>query len=443
MARHFSFFLRPVATAILAALMGLGLAAPSFASNHREVAPVGSSGTDAFNDVCRDGGFMIGFKVYLGYWFDHIQMICSDYFPDGTWRPRTVKGGYGGNGGSPQPLTGQCGDGWVLESLSIQFTLEYRQVRALTGLCRNMATGARTGKGSFFYIGPTNSPASFELKDLGVHCRENEAAAGFSGRYGDHVNALGLNCRKFPPDFKVGPSPSKAQPEKKENPVVGMLFCRGGGMPSDIGPGNNSLFVSFKRAKQSSTAAIPGPGECAFQDRPVRADEPTDLYVRLGVDGQSVVQTGKNGGLFLVSVTRVDQGFWAKTIHSVDPNWTPPPGGTGKKLKGDGGKAGFAAAEEPAGLDFTGSWSATTDDSTDYDLTLAQDGKSVTGDYTGSDGTSGTIKGTLKGKVLTFNWKQTDGTKGKGKFTLSGNGGSFKGSYSYDGGSGSWDGSRN
>ena len=93
---------------------------------------------------------------------------------------------------------------------------------------------------------------------------------------------------------------------------------------------------------------------------------------------------------------------------------------------------------------FAGSWDAIAD-GVAYQVTLDQKGSTVSGRYSGADGSAGTIAGSLKRNVLRFSWTQRDGQRGTGKFTLSGDGQSFAGSYNLgknpDVVEGSWNGS--
>lgn len=103
--------------------------------------------------------------------------------------------------------------------------------------------------------------------------------------------------------------------------------------------------------------------------------------------------------------------------------------------------AGLAAPSRS----FTGSWDATAQDA-GYDMSLQQDGNSLTGSYSSDDGSTGRIKGTVKGNVVRFSWTQTDGLSGRGKFTLAADGRSFTGSFTLsdnpDKVDGRWDGRR-
>jgi hypothetical protein len=111
------------------------------------------------------------------------------------------------------------------------------------------------------------------------------------------------------------------------------------------------------------------------------------------------------------------------------------------------GSAGLVATQpqSAAAPTFTGTWSAEAQGSS-YTFTLNQDGNTVTGNYSGTDGSNGQLNGKVSGNVLRFAWQQTDGLTGSGKFALSGDGNAFNGSYSLgnnpDVAEGSWNGTR-
>ena len=100
-----------------------------------------------------------------------------------------------------------------------------------------------------------------------------------------------------------------------------------------------------------------------------------------------------------------------------------------------GGAAGIAKPQtlgkpsSTVAAGFAGSWDAEAD-GVAYQVTLTQKGSTVSGRYSGADGSAGTLAGQLKGGVLRFSWTQNDGQHGSGKFTLAGDGQSFTGSYS-------------
>lgn len=107
--------------------------------------------------------------------------------------------------------------------------------------------------------------------------------------------------------------------------------------------------------------------------------------------------------------------------------------------------AGIVAPRDAFERSFTGTWDATAQGAS-YEMTLDHDGNTVTGSYTSSDGSSGTIDGRVRNGVLRFSWEQADGLGGTGKFALSEDANSFRGSFSLgdnpDVNEGSWNGRR-
>ena len=449
---------RLIAAALITmAAVATATAAPINDGDLREVPPeVGSKGDGGSGKICRDGEVMIGFSARVGAWMDHIIMVCSPITPDLKWQPRLAEPGWGGSGGGPfQTVT--CKDGSVMWRTHIRYTWDQRQVYSVYAGCRDARTGKDT-KG--IRVAPKDSEGAKQSQyDQSQRCFEDESMAGLEVYSGKHVNAIGMYCRKLKVPDAVGPTP-KPIPPKSTVKIVGQIFCTGGAMQLGSGATKLIITIRFRKAANSSQKEFPQIGECAWSDRPIRADEPDTMWVLLSKETLPVIEAARDGGVFLVSVGLTNNQFKVVKVEGANPGLVlerdKAKGGqklTGREFvkkrldrnkagKDGGGGAGFAAEEAPDGPNFTGNWNATTDDDTGYNLSLTQDGDSVTGEYTATDGTVGTIKGTLKGRVLTFNWKQTDGTKGKGKFTLSGNNGSFNGSYSYDGGSGSWNGSR-
>jgi hypothetical protein len=66
-----------------------------------------------------------------------------------------------------------------------------------------------------------------------------------------------------------------------KNPPSYVLMCRGGGdmtisffQPEDA----NALGINFIRAPSAASVSPPGPGQCAWLDRPLSAEEPTSIY---------------------------------------------------------------------------------------------------------------------------------------------------------------------
>ena len=110
-----------------------------------------------------------------------------------------------------------------------------------------------------------------------------------------------------------------------------LLVCRFDAS-MDPGPGKTTPdggeLLNFRAAAQGANAALPGPGECAWEDRPVAAKEPK----RLGLSGPMLKQT-YTGSIFKVHVNVMSvAGF----IYATGTIEVLPPEGAGVA----GGEAG-------------------------------------------------------------------------------------------------------
>ncbi len=67
---------------------------------------------------------------------------------------------------------------------------------------------------------------------------------------------------------------SYANAEPQSYPMI----CHGGGEMSGAWTNVPRVIISFRKATASASQRPPGPGECAWLDRPMRADEPSHLW---------------------------------------------------------------------------------------------------------------------------------------------------------------------
>ena len=134
--------------------------------------------------------------------------------------------------------------------------------------------------------------------------RVAELDAGLGVRFGKDVNAIGLICDKL-----IMPSR--------------MLFCQGGGMAVSSGPLKLSILIDFKAAPQSSRAAIPARGECAWQDSPVAPNEPKRLYVPIKNEMKPLVEAAQKGGIFLIHASVQGAAIRVDKIDSVNVGFVP------------------------------------------------------------------------------------------------------------------------
>jgi len=426
----------------------VGLTSTAHAERYiRELPPAGGRGDYAFNDVCKNG-FLIGFRAHMGAWMDNIEMICSTYEPGQPWNPRMVEG-RGGDGGSTKYNTGQCDNGRVLSGITLKFTKDFRQVFGIYGRCRDIATGKNSP--AFAILPFDQQQAETESATKTYTCGSNEAAAGISGRYGKHVNAIGLNCGRFPPE-DAAPPPQAATPPKpikttgkaKGAPAgpsspPGVLVCRTGVAMQPIGApqADGGMVVSFAAAPQPADQALPDMGQCAWDTQTISPNQAKRLALRASV-------MARLGDIHIDRVFRIHATAMTAFLFStgdVEILVDNAPGAGGASV--DPGKgAGIVAG---ASASFAGEWNATAD-GVAYDIIINKQGGAMVGTFTGADGSSGQLSGAPRGNVLRFSWSQADGSRGTGRFVLSANGSSFTGSYNFGGNrdvaEGSWNGTR-
>jgi hypothetical protein len=82
-------------------------------------------------------------------------------------------------------------------------------------------------------------------------------------------------------------------------------------------------FIDFKAAPQSSRAAIPARGECAWQGTPVAANEPKRLYVPLEKEMKPLVEAAQKGGIFLIRAFVQGDTINVDKIDSVNVGFVP------------------------------------------------------------------------------------------------------------------------
>ncbi|MBN8997654.1 MAG: hypothetical protein J0H94_20785 [Rhizobiales bacterium] len=430
------------------ALLLFGLVSAAQAERYiRELPPAGGRGDYAFNDVCKDG-FLIGFKARTGAWVDQIQMICSAYVPGQPWKPRLTDS-YGGNGGTPDKTNEVCPTGAVLSGITLKFTKDFRQVFGIYGRCRDIATGKNSP--AFVILPFDQQQAETESATKNYTCGSNEAAAGISGRYGKHVNAIGLNCGRFPPE-DAAPPPQAAAPPKPIHHTgqgaaagpaspPGVLVCHTGVAMQPIGApqADGGLLVSFAAAPQPADQALPDMGQCAWDTQTISPNQAKRLALRASV--MAKLGDIHIDRIFRLHATAMNAFLFSTGDVEILVDNAPPAGGGGQPVNPAKG-AGLAAQAQ---ANFAGEWKAVAD-GVSYDITIAKQGSAMVGTFTGADGSSGQLSGAPRGNVLRFSWSQADGSRGTGRFVLSANGRSFTGSYNFGGNpdvaEGSWNGTR-
>ncbi|NYH99947.1 CAP domain-containing protein [Cupriavidus plantarum] len=158
----------------------------------RDFAAVGAQGDFAARDACPAGQFLVGMRVRSGAWMDQISITCAPVAPNGDVGAPWFGTTRGGNGGGPSERT--CGAGKIVGGIGLLFTDGNRQVLTIDVSCRSTTGNDRTT----FRLG--QEPPGFSRFPTEIQtCPAGEAATGVQGRYGRHVNALGLLCGAFTP----------------------------------------------------------------------------------------------------------------------------------------------------------------------------------------------------------------------------------------------------
>ncbi len=375
----------------------LGLASPALAaSGVRGIAPIGVSGTAALDGVCKDGGYMIGVRAYLGDRADDIHMVCSGNRRDPTRWPRLVSGDGGAGGPTPKMATysppkselkpfveaAQKGGIGKLDSVNVDFVLAAGTSNGNKLKTLRPAGGDDVGGG-----GTPQTPADMggmpPMRQADGTCGDGNATATVV------INQPGLdklNVRSGPGGQVVGTVPE-------------------GETVSVIGPcGTTSGAAGFAKPKTQQGGGGGAAGWCQIS-APVHGCVSSQFLAFGG--GDLGTQAGGAAG-------------FAKSKSKPQPSTSAAAG-------------------------FSGRWAANADNVA-YSLSLRQKGNSVSGNYQGNDGSAGTISGKMQANVLRFSWIQRDGTKGSGKFVLAEDGQSFDGTYNFgsdpDAVEGSWNGTR-
>lgn len=198
-------------------------------------APFGARGDASFEDHCPVGQYIVGLHVRSGAWMDQLGVICAAVSSTGAVSGNHSLPPHGGNGGGPSERT--CGSNQVVSAMRFTMTRADRQVKEITMACR-ATTGSGTGA---FTIGAAASPQKIDVfRQQG--CPAGDAATGIQGRYGKHVNAIGLICSRL-----VLPRPPvAAQPPGQQQCSEGQILYPNGkcGCPSGMrGPKCDEIIV--------------------------------------------------------------------------------------------------------------------------------------------------------------------------------------------------------
>lgn len=187
---------RRVASAVFS--IAACLAAPE-AEAAKDFAPIGANGDAGFHDICPMGQYLVGLRVRSGSWVDQMSITCAPVMTNGS--TAEAKSFYhgparGGNGGSPSEKG--CAADHIVDGIGLHMTAGNRQVREFVLYC-DSTTGNRRHS-----VSVGNTAGTFP--SITQKCPGGEAAIGIQGRFGKHVNAVGLICRSNPKVVVNAPS---------------------------------------------------------------------------------------------------------------------------------------------------------------------------------------------------------------------------------------------
>jgi hypothetical protein len=200
---------RPLASPLSSSLLALALVAglgPARAAA-TTFPPYGARGDASFSDTCPAGEYLVGLRGRSGAWIDQIQISCRSLTGNLGGAPYYGPA-RGGNGGGPSEE--HCPGGQVINYMAFGLTAGDRQVNHFLFDCISPTDGS---KHHSIRIGPAVSTDKAPQRQ---QCPAGEAATGIAGRYGKHVNAVGLICSKLavpPPASHPAPTGHPPQPK--------------------------------------------------------------------------------------------------------------------------------------------------------------------------------------------------------------------------------------
>jgi len=129
----------------------------------------------------------------------------------------------------------------------------------------------------------------------------------------------------------------------------GPMSCQGGaGMTVTTGSGGSGVFVNFIPAAQGANSAQPGPGQCAWSDRPVAPGEPHRLAFLKSAPNAQLLLQAVTGGTFQVKAQPISTFLMVSSIDNVQVVDSTPlsPGPAGGNDAG-GEQAALRRTQEP------------------------------------------------------------------------------------------------
>jgi hypothetical protein len=173
-------------TAAAAFMFIAGLAPDAEAA--KEFAPIGGRGDAGFRDMCPAGQYLVGLRVRSGSWIDQMSITCAPVKSDGSTGSTHQGPARGGNGGGPSAKA--CAGKHIVDGIGLNMTAGNRQVREFVLYCDSTTGNTRHS------ISVGNAAGTFP--SINQNCPGGEAAVGIQGRFGKHVNAVGLICGSNP-----------------------------------------------------------------------------------------------------------------------------------------------------------------------------------------------------------------------------------------------------
>jgi hypothetical protein len=439
----------PHRTRLVFVLLLAALAAGPAAAG--EIAAFGGPGGGPFRSECPPWSYVVGLAGGVGEWLDSIEPLCAPIQPaEQRIGPGTPNGHrYGGGGGGPFTVACPVGyalGGWRFDMV-VNSDMDPTFVNGIVLDCRLLGSPGQT------YTAQIGDYGAVLTKDVAViaqmgwdrpadaqACPPHELVTGIHGRYGAHVDALGLICGAPPTaqDYAqcTGYRDAAVQ-AAADNQSLGcnqggdrwspdaalhMNWCLGLG--AQRGAATQAEAAARAQALESCRIANLGVKERATGD--VMA-EPQVAVRRRGPTTSAVVAQPQPAPVVVgppqpevaVAQPGVAVRRSAGVIAAAQAPQAPVKGPLGPRF----------ASPAPPSSDWNGVWATRTDKNWTYEITFSQVGSQVSGTYVVQNGDTGRIRGTLRDDVLHFEWDQDGGYTGTGQFTLGPDGSSFTGTY--------------
>lgn len=149
----------------------------------------GGRGARGFETVCPADQYLVGFQARSGAWIDQLKILCARITPDRVTviDRKTRRAAFGGKGGSPSEI--YCGNKELISGIQSALVDHGKYVHSIRFNCTNMDNGATRTE----WVGSRLNLDRALPREWQV-CPPGEVAIGMHGRYGVHVNAVGLIC---------------------------------------------------------------------------------------------------------------------------------------------------------------------------------------------------------------------------------------------------------